>query len=189
MVSLPAPRTWATNDEPTAQMLNIDLRDAYGVYWNVPRVRVYKATGQSLATSTRTVLTWDTEVFDSDGMWSSGNNSRLTVVTAGIYEITAHIEWEIVNNADNGHRYIAIMRSNSAGTTFGTANEMAFDHQIQKDSDASGSPQTNHLSILKECTAGQYFEVLADHTANTTVDTIESAGSRTFFSMLWLGTV
>lgn len=193
MATLPGPRTWATNDEPTASMFNADLRDAYGFFWNVPRVRVYKSTSQSLADDTATVLTWDSEVFDSDGMHEPTTHpTRLTVVTAGIYEITVHIEWQIVSDGtdvNTDHRYAGIFKNNNGGTTWVSSACVGYDHQLQTNNDASGAPQTNHFSIFKECAANDYFEVLAEHIANRSVTTHEITNSRTFFSMLWMGTV
>lgn len=191
MATVPAPRTWSNGDEPTAAMLNTDLRDAYdGFFWNPPRCRVYKASSQSLATGAQAVLTWDSEVFDSDGMHDpSSNPTRLTVRTAGIYEITVHIEWEIKNVTDNSHRWVGVHKNNSAGTTWGTSAQLNYDHQIQTDNDTSGAPQSNHCSIFKECAVNDYFEVLAEQSANATVTTHESVNTRSFFSMLWLGTI
>lgn len=190
MATLPSGRTWVTNDEPTAKMFNTDLRDAYAFFWNPPRVRVYRATSQTIPSSgvSATLLTWDTETFDSDGMHASGSPSRLTVVTAGIYEVTLHMEYQVRNVVDNGHRFVAVHKNNASAVVFGSANEIGYDHAIQADNDTSGAPQTNHLTFLHSFAAADYIEATCYSTCNTTVATHEVSADRTFFQMIWLGT-
>lgn len=190
MADIPNPRTWVTNDEPTATMLNAQLRKPYNdFFWNPPRVQVHRSSGQSLTGGTLTLMLWDTEWFDSDGMHNnSSNTSRLTCVTAGLYEITLHIEWNSINNADAGHRFAFINLNNNGGTTPGTSAEIAWDHQIVSDNDSSGAPQTNHISLLWPLTAGQYVEGLCMQTSATTVSTVHVAAARTTFAAVYVGT-
>jgi hypothetical protein len=191
MADIPNPRTWVTNDEPTATMLNAQLRTPYNdFFWNPPRVMVHHSAGQSLASGTFTLLTWDTEWFDSDGMHSTSTNpSRLTCITAGIYEIHLHIEWESIDDADAGHRFASVNLNNSGGTTPLTSAEIAWDHQIVSDNDSTGAPQTTNIAFLWPLTASDYVEALAMQTsAVDPLDTVHVAAARTTFGAVYMGT-
>ena len=51
-----------------------------------PRAQSFQAaTPTTLADNVMTVLTWDANLYDSDGMWNAGQPTRLTVKTAGLY--------------------------------------------------------------------------------------------------------
>jgi len=57
--------------------------------------RVTHSVNQSILDSTATILAFDTERWDTDGIHDPvTNNSRLTVVTAGKYVICANVEWD-----------------------------------------------------------------------------------------------
>lgn len=49
---------------------------------------------QSLSSDPAVAITWASAVFDIDSLWAaSPHPTRLTVVTKGIYQITAHVDW------------------------------------------------------------------------------------------------
>jgi hypothetical protein len=57
---------------------------------------VYKTSTQAITTATTTTITWDAEVFDTNGFHdNSTNNSRMTIPAgyAGKYLVTATISW------------------------------------------------------------------------------------------------
>lgn len=82
---------------------------------SVPMVRVEHSVAQSIANNTLTTLSFDTEIFDTDGMHVGGaNDDRLTAKTAGIYLITFAVEWES-NGA--GSRFVGV-RENGAALIF-----------------------------------------------------------------------
>lgn len=47
----------------------------------------------SITTDAVTALSWASAIFDGDALWSAGSPTRLTIVTQGIYQITAHVDW------------------------------------------------------------------------------------------------
>jgi hypothetical protein len=62
-------------------------------------------------------LTWNTEVFDIDGMHSTVTNTdRLTVVTAGVYQLSFT---QYFNNNATGARALRIVAYNSVGASLG----------------------------------------------------------------------
>lgn len=83
------------------QVLTADSAQALGVKWatpstggTVPACRVYHNTNQSINDSTWTALVLNAERFDTDTMHdTSTNNSRITINTAGVYQITGNVEF------------------------------------------------------------------------------------------------
>ena len=84
---------------------------------NPPRVQCTNSTGIVLPTSgTYTLLTWDTETFDTDGMHStSSNTSRLTATTAGYYKVTFIVAFP----ANTTGQRTLMLRKNAAGSSGG----------------------------------------------------------------------
>ncbi len=108
-----APRTWTPGEYPTAAQLNQDLRDNVAFLANPPACRVTKAAFQGITTATNTAIVFDTERYDTDSMHDTvTNNTRITIVTAGLYEVGGCIEWD-ANAA--GTRSLGIRLN---GTTF-----------------------------------------------------------------------
>ena len=71
-----------------------------------PMARVQNSANISIATSTTTPLTFDTDIFDTDGIHDTGSNTdRLTCQTAGLYLFTASVWFD--SNA-TGYREIQI---------------------------------------------------------------------------------
>jgi hypothetical protein len=81
-----APRTWVTSEVVTATMMNTHVRDNLLAINSTPKVLVAHGGGipQSGAGTWHTV-TWDAEVYDTDGMYSAGANDRITIQTSGVY--------------------------------------------------------------------------------------------------------
>jgi hypothetical protein len=60
----------------------------------IPAVRAYKTATQSIGTGSSTLLTFDAEYFDTDGIHDLVTNTgRLTCKTAGKYRISANYSW------------------------------------------------------------------------------------------------
>ena len=70
---------------------SFDLEDAIFP----PAVRVYNSANISIPHATSTVLTYNTNLFDTDTIHSTTTNpSRLTCNTAGLYLIASHARWQ-----------------------------------------------------------------------------------------------
>jgi hypothetical protein len=131
MATIPATRTWAVGEIVTAARLNLELRDALDFLLNPPACHVSDGTGVSLVNSTATLMAWDSEQFDTDGMHSTvTNNSRITFVTAGTYCVK-------INLSVPGATYTVFTinaRLNSAGSSSGGTSlrsESYDDHSMQ----------------------------------------------------------
>ena len=82
--------------------------------------KVTKSADQSIPNNTSTIITWNQEDYDTDGMHDNvTNNSRITIKTAGKYSVMAQFEWE---SNSTGKRIIDIMKNSIA---VGKANYLA----------------------------------------------------------------
>lgn len=67
--------------------------------------RLTKSAGQNFTGTTLTVLTWDTEKFDTDSMHSTVTNTeRITFTTAGYYIVSFNFNTDTNANAYTGVR-------------------------------------------------------------------------------------
>jgi len=61
-----------------------------------PLCRAYQSANTSIPNNSTTTLSYNAENYDTDSMHSTTTNtSRITIVTAGVYAITAGIVWDI----------------------------------------------------------------------------------------------
>jgi len=85
---IPAPATFVAGTAPTDANLN-SLRDGINFLLNPPRVLLTNSALQSVPSGVSTVLTFDTETYDTDAMHSTVTNpDRITTVTAGLYTVS-----------------------------------------------------------------------------------------------------
>lgn len=74
--------------------------------WHVG-ARVYHNANQSIADATSTILSFNSEDYDTDGIHDNvTNNSRLTCQTAGKYTITASISFDANNTGDRSAAFV-----------------------------------------------------------------------------------
>ena len=82
-------RRFVTVAQPTNQVSdNIHL-----VARSTSRVHLRNTATTTPATGTATAISFDTEVYDTDGMHAGGAPTRITIVTAGVYGIGGNVEW------------------------------------------------------------------------------------------------
>jgi len=66
--------------------------------------RLGNSNPQDIVTATSTAITFNTEIWDTDTMHDVGSNTeRVTIKTAGIYILTANVEWE---SGKTGYRQV-----------------------------------------------------------------------------------
>ena len=64
-------------------------------WFTIPMVRVYHSSNQSIANATYTAPSFNSERYDNNTMHDTVvDNSRLICKTAGMYRITANVQWE-----------------------------------------------------------------------------------------------
>jgi hypothetical protein len=119
VATIPSPPTFTVAQKLTAALMNSNVRDAVNFLIAQPLCAVTNSAVQSLATSTVTVVTFDTESTDSDNMHSTvTNTSRLTAVTPGWYMVSGNVPFQA--NA-TGSRWIAFQVNGVAGSRIGFA--------------------------------------------------------------------
>lgn len=129
------------------------------------QVRVTNVADQVIATSTRTVLTFDTEDYDNNALHStSSNTSRLTCPVSGLYHIFGQITFTA--SAAGNIRLSDIFFNNTAMLAQGSATPNAA---------ARGFP---NVSTQYRMTVGDYVELRAfqDTGGNLNVQGSTSAG-------------
>ena len=87
-----APITWENNHLVTADDLNKQLSANLNFLHTPPEVRVYNDANISIPNATYTVLTFNTERYDSDNIHNLASaTDRLTCNTVGKYLIWGHV--------------------------------------------------------------------------------------------------
>lgn len=161
-----AERLAAVEAELERRRVEVPLKNDY--------VLAYHSTNQSIADSTLTAVALDSEVVDSNGLHSTvTNNSRLTIVTAGVYWIFGQMSW--ANNA-TGFRQ-ALLRLN--GSTLVAEDIVPVN---------SGSVQTTHNVFQKRVLAvGDYIELVAGHNSGAGLN-VNGGGSQTgpYLGAFWI---
>lgn len=150
-----------------------------GKIGTLPACRLTKSASQSIPDATHTAVTFDTEVLDTDTM-HSGSSSRITIVTAGVYLITAGLVWDA--NA-SGVRF-ATLRKN--GTV-----ELASDKAPNSDIAACS------VTTIAKLAAADYIEVYGYQNRGGALQVFSSGdvlvgnplltGAATHLAATWMG--
>lgn len=113
----------------------------------VQACRVGRAATQSIPNTTNTLVAFDTEDFDTNGMHSTTvNNSRITIQTAGIYVVSFTGQ---LAGATTYVRTMAMLYLNGA-------NVLAND---QRGGFTANVPQRLNLAIVYQFDAGDFIEI------------------------------
>lgn len=135
------------------QVLTADSGETTGIKWATPStgaafsgVKLRKSTATAISGSSSTTLTWDTEIYDTDGFHEGVTNpSRITIPADGYYRITLIVEWAA---SVAGGRYCWISRN---GTSIIEAN----DGRMPVTDGSSTTPQS--VSVTVQAVATDYF--------------------------------
>lgn len=141
----------------------------------LPGARVNRSTAQTLANATFTAMAYDTERWDSDGLFDPGVATRLTCRTAGRYAVFAHLTF--ATNA-GGARIAYITRGASQV-------QVAADERLPA---PAGVGTSISLGTVVTLAVGDYLEVLAYQTSGGSLDVLASSTERTNeFVAQWIG--
>jgi len=129
---------------------------AYSQLGRLPGCRIHDTGGFTLTTDTETLLTFNTDDKDPDGMHDTvSNTGRITLVTAGAYLFLCTVRWG-ANVA--GYRQLILRRTRgSTATDFGVNKKTS----INNWGDGAGQQV---IGILHDGAVGDYVEVYARHT-------------------------
>ena len=137
--------------------------------------RVYNTSAQSITSGTATVVTFDSERYDTDTIHStSSNTGRLTATTAGKYQIAGHIEWAA--DATVGLRRMEILLN---GATVIAAQDCAVANE------ASPAFTTRcSLNTYYSLSATDYVELRVRQTVASTLNVAASGNYSPEFEMV-----
>ncbi|MEV5080334.1 hypothetical protein AB0K74_16390 [Streptomyces sp. NPDC056159] len=105
MATIPATQNFLAGERVTAAKLNRATRDPIDFLMNPPRAKITSAATQSVALTNEPYATFDTELYDNDGMWNPAAPTLLTIKTPGYYSVVG--TFGFANNA-TGYRRLSI---------------------------------------------------------------------------------
>ena len=140
-----------------------------------PMCSAYGSANISIANLTYTTVALNSETFDTNSMHDNAtNNSRITCNTAGVYRITANIQF--ANHAD-GSRWLAINSS--------VAGRIALNYGPSN----GGSTAALSLSVDHLFAVAEYVEMQVSHSAGpgNALDLLADSGAGIRLSATWVG--
>lgn len=179
MATVPTTHTVAVGDKITAADENTYVRDAVAFLVAVPRLSVYASAGQTLTTNTVTLITFDSELYDTDSMHStSTNTSRLVVNTTGLYTVNIGITY--ASNATSW-RYLHVRKNSGGSGAGGTSVYQSFFSGLATSN--NNTTATFDISL----TAGDYLEVFGSQNSGGNLATV-GGSLATFAQLRWVAT-
>lgn len=176
------------NSIPTVSTGDVYTATAHNnIVTNVNNYRVppaciaYRNTAQSTTNSTITAVSFTTAGVDTDGMFSAGSPTRITVQTPGIYMVTANLS---LDANVTGQRELSVVQTSTSSPTW----------NIQwLTSSAVVNPTINlyaemSCSAITTAIAGDYFTMQAWQNSGGALNIVGNVRS-TFMSVTWLGQV
>lgn len=141
---------------------------------NPPACRVYNNAGLSIPNNTETLLTFNSERFDTNTMHDTVTNpGRITFNTAGLYIVTAHVDW--ASNAVGDRRTLFKLN----GTTY-----IAWVENMPNNAGASTSQV---LTTLYKFVAGDWVAAYGHQTSGGALNVNSTANYSPEFSAVWVG--
>lgn len=135
--------------------------------------RVYNSANISISNSTATALTFNSERYDYDSIHSTvANTDRMTIVTAGIYNISGHVEWDA---SGVGQRAIFIRLN-------GTTNIAVQSGDARSSGNHEMSVSTNY-----ELSNGDYVTLMVWQNSGGNLNVVTSGNDSPEFSIQKIG--
>ena len=153
--------TFTAGQVLTAAQMN-DLGENSNNY-RVPPMCLLTRSGQSITASTDTPITGYTEDVDTDGMYAAGSPTRITIATAGLYMLNLNVQW---SGTASTRTDCYIKPSGGSTTAYRDVRH--------------GTSERNHITIVAECAAADYFEAYVYYAPGTLSATVR-------FSATWIG--
>jgi hypothetical protein len=173
------PKTWATNEDTTAALLNTYVRDNLMMFGpSRPSVLAYQSAATSIANGifAGTNPLFGAEIWDTDGFHSTTTNTDRLTVPAGLdgyYLITGNIRFAANST---GKRLVLLY---TVGSVSGLRANRA------SDSSNTGGASGVAVSLLCHMNAGDYTYLVCTQDSGAALNT--SGNFQSWFSMTWLG--
>lgn len=116
--------------------------------------RVSLGAAQSLASATLTAIEFDTEEFDTDGLWTVSSPTRLTITLDGVYVISGRVLFAPAG----GNRIVQI---DANGTTTLTKNQVP---------GVSSATWSLPVATVAELSASDFVELMAQQNSAGSLD-------------------
>ena len=162
-----------TNDMLSGSIATSKLADGSNFgQTNSPYFSATTTAGQTISSDTMTLVSYPTENFDPDGVFTNtASNYKFTVPSgkAGTYSLTAKI-WVSANGAAQLQNYFVEIRKN--GTAVATTG-----HNFNSNDNYWALPEINTLQVLA---VGDYIQVFAQVSDSSGSPTIGYAGNGTY---------
>ena len=132
-------------------------------------VLVYLSGALTVSDATPTIVGYDTEDHDTNTLHDNVvNNSRLTCLIRGVYEISAFAVWQ---NSAVGHRIIRIKKNGGASIRDSVIMPVT-----------TGITTYHLLTTIHRLAYGDYLEMEVEHTAGGNLD-LQAGAANSFFAM------
>jgi hypothetical protein len=184
MATVPATQTWLAGEKVTAAKFIAATKTPLDFLLNPPRCGVaYKAgdiSGDTIATSTATLVPFGTEGWDTDSMHSTSTNpSRVIFNTVGLYQVSAFARFA---PSATGYRMLNV-RLNAGGNS-GNGSTLTTFAQPAAPTTSTSISRTFDLNVTS---AGDYIELFLTQSSGATLG-VETGERVTGFHVRWVGT-
>ena len=172
-----SPRTWAASETVTAAIMNTHVRDNFNAIVSPPYAYVRATTATTVGGSAYANISFNTEVVDTDSMYTSASPTRLTIATSGLYLLTGGFSMNLTAGT------IATVHFTVNGTALAhTGNSFALDGGTSSAAKDIGLS----LTCFYQLTAGDYVQLSA-YSTRTAVSTLVSSADQAFMQVRWMG--
>ena len=167
-----APPTKTDGDGFSAAEFNQNVRDNVEFLYEPPRCLLNHNLNQTIANNTITALLFNQEIADNDSMHSLlSNTSRITVNTAGVYALTAAVQFD---GNTTGVRTVSIVMNGS-------------DTLVTQDAENLGTNSIKlNVATLYYLDVNDYVEVRVRQDSGGNLDSETGAGLPNF-RVAWIG--
>jgi hypothetical protein len=145
----------------------------------IPQARVEFTAAQSITNNIDTVLSFDVARYDNDGLFGIPHN-RLTAPVAGVYAITAGVNWEVSGSGDD--RSIGICKNDTGAVCPGVPSGLALASDTRTPSATDGAQS---ISTQAKLNAGDFIDVGVFQNSGGTLHA--EASPWTNLTMTWVG--
>lgn len=168
------PSTWVSGNVLTAAQLNEQVRDNIKFLHGPPTAQIGRTAAFSVASGAWEEVQFDTEVWDTNTMWSSTANTKVFCRTAGKYLVT--FTGALASSTAGTHRGIGIrFNSTSGDPQYGAP---------QSQEAANSFRWSGAVTQIVPMTTGQYIQGVFFHNTGAGLDTDTTFTPK--LSILWV---
>ena len=161
VIAYPVQRTWVALENPTADELNQNVRDAVNWLLSPPRAVVYQSNSQDFQDGANTTqiapLQLDTPTVDTDRIWTQDFPSRMYCNTPGLYRVRVETHFNYTATVGTYHTGIAL--NTNGHWPFTTNNKIAEDTRTGSGNSALGTSLGIRATV--QLNIGDYVEFFA----------------------------